>query len=89
MSSLAQNGRKVIFFDWHIHVKKPILRYFSFILKPIFVANHRWVMQKGQESIGIEVQKRRAKKENKHIKLPNPPGPTFPYDYFTQSLASR
>ena len=34
-------------FDWHILAEKPILRYLSFMLKPIFAWNHRWAMERG------------------------------------------
>ena len=31
-------------FDWQLSAEKPLLRYMSFLLKPIFSANHRWAM---------------------------------------------
>jgi hypothetical protein len=33
-------------FDWKLDVEKPILKYLSFFLKPIFSANHLWAMKK-------------------------------------------
>jgi len=30
--------------DWRIRAEKPLLRYRSFLVKPVFGANHRWVM---------------------------------------------
>lgn len=45
-------------FDWDIQANKPFLRYFSFLLKPLFVANHNWVMKKWEESLKSELVKR-------------------------------
>ena len=49
-----------ITYDWHIAAEKPLLRYLSFLMKPIFAANHRWAMQKGEESLKLELQRRYA-----------------------------
>src|ERR1041385_4649579 len=52
----AQNGSYVeIEDDWGIRAEKPILRYLSFLLKPIFAANHRWAMARGEESLRAEL----------------------------------
>ncbi len=40
-----------VIYDWKISAEKPLLRYFSFLMKPIFSANHRWAMAKGEESL--------------------------------------
>ena len=46
---LSQSADKVIVnFDWRILFDKPILKYFSRLLRPFFVANHRWIMHRGQ-----------------------------------------
>lgn len=42
-------------FDWQILAEKPILRYFSFIAKPIFSWNHHWAMARGYESLNREI----------------------------------
>ena len=34
-----------IIYDWRIRANKPLLRYLSFIMKPIFSANHHWAMR--------------------------------------------
>jgi hypothetical protein len=49
-----------ITYDWKISAEKPLLRYFSFIMKPIFSANHRWAMAKGEESLRLELARRHA-----------------------------
>lgn len=48
-----------IMYDWRVRADKPILRYGSFIFKPIFAANHRWAMARGEESLKRELLRRR------------------------------
>jgi uncharacterized protein YndB with AHSA1/START domain len=45
-------------FDWRLRAEKPLLRYLSFLLKPIFSANHRWAMARGLESLERELSLR-------------------------------
>ena len=47
-------------YDWKISAEKPLLRYFSLVMKPIFSANHRWAMAKGEESLRLELARRHA-----------------------------
>jgi hypothetical protein len=76
--TFAQQGAQVnITYDWEIHADKPILRYFSWLLKPIFSANHRWAMAKGEASLKLEL-KRRSLPEKANL-IESPPGPTFPH----------
>ena len=49
-----------ITYDWRIRADKPILRYLSFLLKPIFSANHHWAMNKGYERLQVELARRQA-----------------------------
>src|SRR5688500_14848208 len=43
--TFEQDGPEVVItYDWKIRADKPLLRYLSFLLKPIFAANHRWAM---------------------------------------------
>ena len=57
--TLTQSGDDVdITYDWHIRAEKPLLKLFSPILKPIFAANHRWAMSRGEESLKIELARR-------------------------------
>jgi len=56
---LQQQGEEVkIVYDWRIRAEKPLLRLFSPILKPIFAANHRWAMRKGEESLRRELTRK-------------------------------
>jgi hypothetical protein len=45
-------------FDWQLRAEKPLLRYLSFVFKPIFRANHHWAMARGEESLKRELQRR-------------------------------
>ena len=47
-------------YDWRLSAEKPLLRNLSFLLKPIFEANHRWAMAQGEESLKLELARRRA-----------------------------
>ena len=59
--TFRQNGRAVdIVYDWRIRAEKPLLKYLSFVLKPIFKANHRWAMAEGEESLNHELERRRT-----------------------------
>jgi hypothetical protein len=44
--------------DWRIQADKPLLRWLSFILKPIFALNHAWAMARGRESLVRELTRR-------------------------------
>ncbi len=59
MWTFEQDGGAVnITYDWRIRAEKPLLRYLSFLLKPIFSANHRWAMARGEESLRAELGRR-------------------------------
>ena len=47
-------------YDWHVLADKPLLRHLSFLFKPVFTANHRWAMARGEEGLRIELARRRA-----------------------------
>jgi len=64
-------------YDWRIRADKPLLRYGSFIMKPIFAANHRWAMARGEESLKLEIARRRAPTPEERATIPPPPRPTF------------
>lgn len=70
-----------ITYDWKIRAEKPLLRYLSFLLKPLFSANHRWAMAKGEESLRLELAQRRARTSEERARIPAPPSstPTFPW----------
>ena len=66
--TLTEDGEFVdVVYDWRISAEKPLLRYGSFALRPFFAANHRWAMARGEESLALELERRRAR-----------PGQAFP-----------
>jgi hypothetical protein len=78
---LGQTGKIVnITYDWEIQANKLLLRALSFLLKPIFSANHRWAMKRGEESLKLELARRRASTPEDAARIPPPPGPTFPHN---------
>ncbi len=75
--TFEQDGEWVnIIYDWKIKAEKPLLRYFSFIMKPIFSANHRWAMAKGEESLKLELARRHAANKEELALIPGPPQST-------------
>ena len=76
--TLVQDGPIAdITYDWRIRADKPLLRYGSFIFKPIFAANHRWAMARGEQSLRLEVRRRHARTAAELSAIPAPPPPTF------------
>ena len=65
----------VITYDWRVSAAKPLLRRLSWLLKPAFAANHRWAMARGQESLALELRRRRDPGNARSV--PPPPPPTF------------
>jgi hypothetical protein len=62
-------------YDWKIRANKPLLRLMSPVLKPLFSANHRWAMEKGRESLALELARRHAHTPEERALIPEPPGP--------------
>lgn len=79
-----------IAYDWKISAEKPLLRYFSFIMKPLFAANHSWAMARGEESLKLELARRKATTDEERARIPAPPQPTFnsPIPLLFATLAS-
>jgi hypothetical protein len=79
--SFQQDGPMVsVTYHWRVAADKPLLRYLSFILKPLFSANHRWAMARGEESLKLELARRRAASREEAARVSAPPGPTFPHN---------
>lgn len=50
--TFTQDGPETaISYEWSVRADKPLLRYFSFILRPLFALNHTWVMDRGHEGL--------------------------------------
>ena len=45
-------------FEWRIRAEKPLLRRLSWLLRPVFSANHAWAMRRGEESLRRELARR-------------------------------
>lgn len=76
--TFRQEGADVLIrFDWRIRAEKPLLRRWSFLLRAMFEANHRWAMRQGEISLGLELERRRAAAEGRRGPDAEPPRPTF------------
>ena len=75
--TFAPDGAEVmITYDWRIHATKPLLRRLGWLLKPAFAANHTWAMRMGEESLALELRRRRLD-DAERSSVPPPPPPTF------------
>ena len=73
---LQQSGRVVdVTYNWKVRAEKPLLRRLSFLLRPLFAANHRWAMARGEKSLRLELARRAATGEDERRRIPPPPGP--------------
>jgi len=75
--TFEQDGPEVVMrFDWQISAAKPLLRHLGWMLSGVFTANHRWAMARGEESLKLELRRRRAA-ATVAGRIPPPPRPTF------------
>ena len=75
--TFRQDGDVVnITYDWQVRATKPLLRNLSSLLRPLFEANHRWAMAQGEQSLALELARRRATSDAQRREVPPPPGPT-------------
>jgi hypothetical protein len=74
-SFVPQDDEIDIFFDWKLTADKPLLKYLSPILKPLFSLNHQWAMAQGLTSLLQELERRRTIAPMKKP-IPPPPQPT-------------
>ena len=76
--TFKQDGDLVdITYDWRIAANKPLLRVGTPVFRPIFAANHRWAMARGEQSLDLELRRRRARTDAERKAIPEPPGATF------------
>ncbi len=81
--TFEQDGPGVnLTYDWTIRADKPLLRTFSFLLKPLFRSNHNWTMRQGEQSLKLELQRRRARTPEEASAVPAPPGPAPVWPYW-------
>jgi hypothetical protein len=62
-------------YEWNVYPTKWFIRYGTFILKRLFGSNHHWVMGRGETSLQLELERRRAKTPEDRARIPAPPGP--------------
>jgi hypothetical protein len=76
--SFRQDGPFVnVTYDWTIRANKPIIQKLSFLLKPIFRSNHNWTMRRGEESLKLELLRRRARLPDEVARIAPPPRPSL------------
>ncbi|MEO6121961.1 MAG: polyketide cyclase [Acidimicrobiales bacterium] len=76
--TFAQDGPEVVItYDWRISATKPVLQRLTWLLKPAFSANHHWAMARGEESLRLELRRRRAVTDAERDVVPPPPPATF------------
>jgi hypothetical protein len=63
-------------YDWRVRAEKPLLRILSPLARPLLEANHRWAMRRGEESLRLELARRRASTDEERARVPAPPPPT-------------
>jgi hypothetical protein len=63
-------------YDWRVRAEKPLLAVLSPVLRPLFEANHRWAMARGEESLELELARRRAESPAERARIPPPPPAT-------------
>jgi Polyketide cyclase / dehydrase and lipid transport len=76
--TFEQQGHEVLItYDWRVMATKPLLRRLSWLLRPAFSANHHWAMKRGEESLQLEIRRRRAVAAGSPEPIGSPPPPTF------------
>lgn len=68
----------LVTYDWRVRAEKPLLKALSPLLRPLLAANHRWAMRKGEESLALELARRRAATPAERARIPAPPAPAGP-----------
>lgn len=74
--TFEQDGETVVAtYDWHITATKPLIPLLGPVFRPLFESNHRWAMRQGEESLRLELLRRRAATADAKRSVPPPPGP--------------
>jgi hypothetical protein len=74
--TIEQDGNWVnATYEWRITAEKPLLRLLAPVVRPLLEANHRWAMAQGEESLRLELARRRASTAATRAAVPPPPGP--------------
>ena len=74
--TITQDGECVnATYDWRIRAEKPLFQRLAPFMRPLLEANHRWAMSQGEESLKLELLRRRAVTPEARRSVPPPPGP--------------
>jgi hypothetical protein len=74
--TIEQDGAHVnATYDWRIRAEKPLLQALAPVMRPLLEANHRWAMRQGEDSLKLELLRRRASSAEARRSVPPPPGP--------------
>ncbi|MGI9106277.1 MAG: SRPBCC family protein [Pyrinomonadaceae bacterium] len=72
--TFTQNGLFVdITYDWKVRARKPVVRALSLLLRPLLASNHQYAMRRGEESLKLELARRRARTPEEAARIPSPP----------------
>ena len=75
--TLEESGAwTLVTYDWQVRAEKPLLQALSPLLRPLLEANHRWAMRMGEESLRLELARRRAATPADRAAIPPPPAAT-------------
>ncbi len=62
-----ENGNTFVTFDWRVAADKAVIRWFSFLLKPLFRANHHFCIVEAEKGLRADLQ--RMKAENQQVMM--------------------
>lgn len=82
----------LVTYDWTVNAEKGMLKHLSWFMKPIFSRNHHWAMQRGDESLRLELARRHAARGTDRLiqeAIPGPSGPTFPHSLLKRARRWR
>jgi len=62
-----------ITYDWKVRARKPVVRALSLFLRPLLASNHQYAMRRGEQSLKLELARRRARTPEEAARIPPPP----------------
>jgi len=72
--TFTQEGLLVdVTYDWKVRALKPVVRALSLLLRPLLASNHQYAMRRGEESLKLELARRRAPTPEAAALIPPPP----------------
>jgi Polyketide cyclase / dehydrase and lipid transport len=84
-----ENDKCEVVYDWRISAEKPLLKKLSWLLRPVFSANHEWAMRQGEKSLRLELLRCQATTSEAFATIPAPPPPTFSGHFFNKLKAKH